>query len=78
MLAYRYQQVLALPCFAEQDGTYRNYAGVERQLQAATTPISAEIMSITAWAEKLAACYTTAREENMLGVAPPNPREGEG
>ena len=57
VLNYRYQQVLALPCFAEQDGTYRNHAGIERQLQAATSPVSAEIMSITALVEKLNACY---------------------
>ena len=54
VLTYRYQQVLALPCFAEQNGTYRNYAGTERQLQAATTPISTDIMSVTAWVEALA------------------------
>lgn len=57
VLDYRYRQVLALSCFAEQDGTYRNHAGVERQLHAATSPVSAEIMSVAAWVEKLAACY---------------------
>ena len=54
VLDYRYQQVLALPCFAEQEGTYRNYAGTERQLQLATSPVSAEVLSIAALVEALA------------------------
>ncbi len=64
VLDYRYQQVLALTCFAEQRGTYRNYAGVERQLHAATSPVSAEIMSITALVEKLAACCKAQEDEH--------------
>ena len=57
MLDYRYQQVIALPCFAEQEGTYRNYAGTERQLQLATSPVSAEVLSITMLVEALAGHY---------------------
>ena len=62
VLNYRYGQVLALSCFAEQDGTYHNHAGVERQVCAATTPVSAEIMSVADWVENLAACYETKED----------------
>ena len=63
VLDYRYRQVLALSCFAEQSGTYRNHAGVERQLQAATSPISAEIMSVAALVEMLAGHYEALAAE---------------
>ena len=67
VLDYRYQQVLALTCFAEQSGSYRNYAGVERQLQEATDPVSAEIMSVAALVEKLAAYCEVKEDEHGSG-----------
>lgn len=63
VLDYRYQQVLALTCFAEQGGTYRNHTDQERTLQPATSPVSAEIMSVTAMVKALATHHAAQEGE---------------